>query len=99
MENLEILWPAVTFLVLYTGFLFAGFSWMLKSQIDPVKELLTNHITDTNKRFDDTNKRFDDTNKRFDDTNKRFDDTNKRFDVLSQEMKEGFKEIKEIVKR
>ncbi len=85
MENLEILWPAVTFLVLYTGFLFAGFSWMLKSQIDPVKELLTNHITDTNKKIDDTNKKID--------------DTNKRIDVLSQEMKEGFKEIKEIVKK
>ena len=52
------------FFVLYTGFLFGGFSWMLKSQITPlkemftaqitpIKELLNNHITDTNKKIDE----------------------------------------------
>ena len=59
MEYLESIWPAVTFLVLYTGFIFAGFNWMLKAQtkqinvqIEPIKELLTNHITDTDKKID-----------------------------------------------
>ena len=52
----DSLWPAVTFLVLYTGLLFAGFSWMLKAEVKPIKEILTNHITDTNKKIEDTRK-------------------------------------------
>ena len=46
----DSLWPAVTVLILYTGLLFAGFSWMIKAEVKPIKELLTNHITDTNKK-------------------------------------------------
>ena len=54
------------FFVLYTGLLFGGFSWMLKAQIDPLKELLTNHITDTNKKIDRLSDRFDTLSDRFD---------------------------------
>ncbi len=60
MEYLESIWPAVTFFMLYTGFIFAGFNWMLKThtkqinaQIDLIKELLSNHVTDTDKKIDD----------------------------------------------
>ena len=42
-----------TFLSVYTGFIFAGFSWMLKAQIKPINDKLDNHITDTNKKIDD----------------------------------------------
>ncbi len=61
----------VTLLVLYTGLLFAGWAWMLKAEnkgleakIENIKELLANHITDTNKKIDDLRQ---DTNKKFDD--------------------------------
>ena len=50
---------AVGFVVLYTGFIFAGFNWMLNAKIDPIENLLTNHITDTNKKIDRLSERFD----------------------------------------
>ncbi len=62
----DSLWPAVTFLVLYTSLLFAGFSWMLKAEIGPIKEILTNHITDTNKKIEDNSKKIDRLSDRFD---------------------------------
>ena len=77
----DSLWPAVTFIVLYTALLFGGWAWMLhahtkqikaeiKAEITPIKEALTNHITSTNKKIDDlrqeTNSRFDKLNERFD---------------------------------
>ena len=75
----DSLWPAVTVLILYTGLLFGAFSWMLKAQIQPIKEILTNHITDTNKKIDDLRQ---ETNSRFDKLNERFDRLNERFDSL-----------------
>ena len=40
--NKKEVWATATFLVLYTGFIFAGFNWMLstkiKAEIAPVKE-------------------------------------------------------------
>ncbi len=58
--ELSELWPMATFLSVYTGFIFAGFSWMLKAQtkqintqIGYINEKLDNHITDTNKKIDD----------------------------------------------
>ncbi len=39
---------------------------MLKAQIDPLKGLLTNHITDTNKKIDRLSDRFDKLSDRFD---------------------------------
>lgn len=51
---------AVTLVVLYTGFIFAGFHWMLTAKIDPIEKLLTNHITDTNKKIEKLSERFDD---------------------------------------
>ena len=71
-----------TVLILYTGLLFGAFSWMLKAQIQPIKEILTNHITDTNKKIDDIKT-----------------DTNKRLDHLREDMKDGFKEIKEMINK
>ena len=97
METLETLQPLAIFLVLYTGLIFGGFSWMLKSQIEPIKELLSNHITDTNKRIGETNKRIEDTNKRIEETNKRIEDTNKRIEALRIEIKEDLKEIKNMI--
>ena len=82
MEYLENLWPAVSFLVLYTGFIFGGFHWMLKAQIKPVKELLNNHISDTNKKIDQLSDRFDKQSDRFDRQSDRFD---KLYDFLMQQ--------------
>ena len=62
----DSLWPAVTFLVLYTGLLFAGFSWMLKAQVQPIRELLTNHITGTNQKIEQLTDRIDNLTDRFD---------------------------------
>ncbi len=63
----------VTLLVLYTGLLFAGFSWMIKAEnkrleakIENIKELLANHITDTNKKIEDNSKKIDRLSDRFD---------------------------------
>ena len=40
--NKKEIWAGVTFLTLYTGFIFTGFSWMLstkiKAEIAPIKE-------------------------------------------------------------
>ena len=36
--NKKEVWAGGTFLTLYTGFIFAGFSWMLSSKTDPIKE-------------------------------------------------------------
>ena len=36
--NKKELMATATFLVFYTGFIFAGFSWMLGSKTDPIKE-------------------------------------------------------------
>ena len=77
----------ISFLVFYTSVLFGGFSWMLKSQIQPIKEILTNHITDTNKKIDDLKT----------ETNKKLDHFREDMITLRQDMKDGFKEIKEII--
>ena len=37
MNKKELL-AGATFVILYTGFIFAGFSWMLSSKTDPIKE-------------------------------------------------------------
>ena len=57
--------------VVYTGFVFTGFHWMLKAKIEPIEKIMTNHITETNKKIDN----------------------------LRQDMKDGFKEIKELIKK
>ena len=62
----DSLWPAVTVLILYTGLLFGAFSWMLNAQIQPIKEILTNHITDTNKKIDQLSEQFSQLSERFD---------------------------------
>ena len=73
----DSLWPAVTFIVLYTALLFGGWAWMLnahtkqikaeiKAEITPVKEALTNHITETNKKIEQLTNRFDKLSDRFD---------------------------------
>ena len=49
----------VGFFVVYTGFIFAGFNWMLNAKIGPLENLLTNHITETNKKIDKLSDRFD----------------------------------------
>ena len=59
MEYLEKLWPVGIFFVAYTSLIFTIFHWMLKDQITPVKELLSNHISDTNKKIDKLSDRFD----------------------------------------
>ncbi len=46
------LWSAATFLVVYTGMLLGGMAWMIDAKISPIEHLLTNHITDTNKKID-----------------------------------------------
>ena len=69
----DSLWPAVTFIVLYTALLFGGWAWMLhahtkqiKAEITPIKEALTNHITSTNKKIEQLTNRFDKLSDRFD---------------------------------
>ena len=106
METLETLQPLAIFLVLYTGFIFWVFGWMLKSQTEPIKELLSNHITDTNKKIEDTNKKIDDlridTNKQIEalriDTNKQIEDLRTEMKDLRVEIKEDLKEIKSMIK-
>ena len=71
------------FFVLYTGFIFAGFSWMLKSQIKPIKELLTNHITDTDKKIDGLSHRIDGLSHRIDGLSNRLDKQSNRLDKQS----------------
>ena len=39
---------------------------MLKAQITPIKDLLNNHITDTNKKIDNLSDRIDKLSNRFD---------------------------------
>ncbi len=75
--------------MLYTGFIFAGFNWMLKTQtkqinaqIEPIKELLSNHISDTNKKIDNLSNRISDTNKRIDQLSDRIDKQSDQFDKL-----------------
>ncbi len=97
------------FFVLYTGFIFAGFSWMLRSQmgqvnaqigqintqmvqintqIENIKVLLTNHVTDTDKKIESLRKEVKadlmDTNKKIDHLGARFD---RLYDYLIQEKK------------
>ena len=38
--NKKEIWAGVTFLTLYTGFIFTGFSWMLSSKISPLEKRL-----------------------------------------------------------
>ena len=78
----DSLWPAVTVLILYTGLLFGAFSWMLKAQIQPIKEILTNHITDTNKKIDRLSDRFDKLSDRIDKQNDQF---NRLYEFLLKE--------------
>ena len=59
MSKLKDVWPLVTCIILYTGFIFGGFNWMLNSkielvnaQIKPINEKLGNHITETDKKID-----------------------------------------------
>ena len=66
MSKLKDVWPLVTCILLYTGFIFGGFNWMLNSkielvnaqielvnaQIKPINEKLGNHITETDKKID-----------------------------------------------
>ena len=42
-----------TFAILYTTFLFNRLDKSLDDKLKPIKELLTNHITDTTKKIDD----------------------------------------------
>ena len=51
---------------------------ILKSELKHIKELLSNHITETNKKIDDSNKKINE---------------------LRQDMKDGFKEIKEMINK
>ena len=60
--------------------LFGGIAWMIHVQISPVKksvddvkELLTNHITDTNKKIETLSGRIDKLSDRIDDLSGRFD--------------------------
>ena len=76
------LWPAVSFLVIYTGFLFGGMAWMIHAQISPVKELLTNHITDTNKKIETLSGRIDKLADRFDKMSDRLDRQSDQFGRL-----------------
>ena len=80
--ELKSVWPVVTLVVVYTGFIFGGFSWMLKAQITPIKELLNNHISDTNKKIDKLSDRVDKLSDRFDKQSDRFDKQSDRFDKL-----------------
>ena len=76
-----------------------------------IKEILSNHITDTNKKIDalriDTNNKIDvlrtDTNKNIDvlrtDMSKNMDVLRTDMNVLRTDMKEGFKEIKELIRK
>ena len=72
----------ISFLVFYTSVLFGGFSWMLKSQIQPIKGILTNHITDTNKKIDRLTDRIDKLNDRID---KQSDQFNTLYELLLKE--------------
>ncbi len=52
---------------------------MIDAQISPVKDLLTNHITDTNKKIEKLSDRFDKLSDRFDKMSDRFDSQNDQF--------------------
>ncbi len=68
--------------MLYTGFIFAGFNWMLKAQIKPIKELLSNHISDTHKKIDKLSDQIDKQSERLDKLSERLDKQSDRFDKL-----------------
>ena len=62
----------VSYVVGILAVFFGGIAWMIHVQISPVKksvndvkELLTNHITDTNKKIDKLSDRFDRQNDQF----------------------------------
>ena len=66
IELFQTDWRGVTFLILYTGLLFSGWSWMLNISNKPIKEdiveiktALNNHLSETNKKIDNLNNRFD----------------------------------------
>ena len=90
----DSLWPAVTFLVLYTGLLFAGFSWMLKAEVKPIKEILTNHITDTNKKIEDTRRELVSLRK---DTNEQIKETREELVNLRKDTNEQFSRLYELL--
>ena len=48
-----------TLAILYTTFLFNRLDKSLDDKFKPIKELLSNHITETNKKIDSLNERFD----------------------------------------
>ena len=88
MEITEIkeIIPFAIFLVIYTGTIFAGLSWMLNSKLNPIKEALTNHITDTNKKIDRLADNIKETNailrENTKETNQKIDKQSDRFDKL-----------------
>ncbi len=93
IELFQTDWGGVTFLILYTSLLFTGWAWMLSAKINPIKELLTNHITDTNKKIDDLQSS---TNQKIDDLQS---STNQKIDDLKSDIKEVRQDIKELLKR
>ena len=76
----------IAYVVGALGVLFGGIAWMIHVQISPVKksvndvkELLTNHITDTNKKIEALSGRIDKLADRFDKMSDRFDRQNDQF--------------------
>ncbi len=77
------LWVALSFFVLYTSALFGNLGWLITNSIDnkikPIEKLLTNHITETNKKIETLNT---ETNKKIDKLSDRIDQLSNRFDKL-----------------
>ena len=69
---------------------------LINNQLQRISDLLSNHITDTNKKIEDLKV---DTHHRIDGTNRRIDDLRQDMNTLRQDMKEGFREIKEAIKK
>ena len=89
MDQIIEFTPVLTFFVLYTGLLFGAIHWMLKAQISPIKELLTNHITETNHRITETNQKITETNNKIDTLSA---EINNKIDAFRVEVTESIKD-------
>lgn len=66
---------------------------VLQRDVSQIKGLLSNHITDTNKKIDDLK---EDINKKIDNLK---DDINKKIDDLKDDIREVRQDMKELLKR
>ena len=78
----------LVFFVLYTGAILGAISWMLNAKLNPIEKLLSNHITDTNKKIDKLNETIKEDKKELkEDMKDGFKNINSRLDKFLQDNK------------